>query len=108
MREVLGKMTELNASDIFLVAGRPISYKMEQKIYTYGTEKLTPEILEQYIGEIYEMAGEKKKEKLLRTGDDDFSFAVTGLARFRVSTFKQRGSLAAVIRIIAFQLPDAR
>lgn len=108
MRKVLEKMTELNVSDIFLVAGRPISYKMEQKIYTYGTEKLTPEILEQYIGEIYEMAGEKKKEKLLRTGDDDFSFAVTGLARFRVSTFKQRGSLAAVIRIIAFQLPDAR
>lgn len=108
MKEILMKMTELDASDIFLVAGRPISYKSEQKICTFGTEKLTPAILEQYIGEIYEMAGSPQdKNKLLRTGDDDFSFAIKGLARFRVSTFKQRGSLAAVIRLIAFRLPNA-
>ncbi len=107
MREVLEEMTKRGASDIFLVAGRPISYKSEQKICTYGTDRLTPGILKQYIDEIYEMAGCQNERKLLETGDDDFSFAVTGLARFRVSTFKQRGSLAAVIRIIAFHLPDA-
>lgn len=107
MREVLEEMTKRGASDIFLVAGRPISYKSEQKIHTYGTDRMTPAILREYIDEIYEMAGSKKEEKLLETGDDDFSFAVAGLARFRVSTFKQRGSLAAVIRIIAFQLPNA-
>ena len=45
-------------------------------------------------------------ERLLETGDDDFSFSLPGLSRFRVSTYKQRGSLAAVIRVIAFQLPD--
>lgn len=107
MREILAKMTELEASDIFLVAGRPISYKSEQKIKTFGEEKLTSLMLEQYIEEIYAMADSQDKNKLLRTGDDDFSFAIKGLARFRVSTFKQRGSLAAVIRIIAFRLPNA-
>lgn len=39
-------------------------------------------------------------------GDDDFSFSVVGLSRFRVSTYKQRGSLAAVIRVVYFDLPD--
>lgn len=107
MKEILKNMTEQKVSDIFLIAGRPISYKAERKIRVFGTEKLTPELLEQYIGEIYELAGNQKKEKLLRTGDDDFSFAIPGLARFRVSTFKQRGSLAAVIRVIAFTLPDS-
>jgi twitching motility protein PilT len=39
-------------------------------------------------------------------GDDDFSFSLPGVARFRVSAYKQRGTLAAVIRVVAFELPD--
>ena len=38
--------------------------------------------------------------------DDDFSFAVRGMGRFRVNVFRQRGSMAAVIRLIQFGLPD--
>lgn len=38
--------------------------------------------------------------------DDDFSFSVPGLARFRVNTYRQRGSAAAVIRIVSFDIPD--
>ena len=45
-------------------------------------------------------------ERLLTEGDDDFSFAIPTLSRFRVSAYKQRGSLAAVIRVIALELPD--
>lgn len=41
-----------------------------------------------------------------KTGDDDFSFAIPGVSRFRVSTFKQRGSYSAVIRVISFTLPQ--
>lgn len=39
-------------------------------------------------------------------GDDDFSFSVAGLARFRVNAYRQRGSLAAVVRVVAFGIPD--
>ena len=39
-------------------------------------------------------------------GDDDFAFAIQGVSRFRVSAYKQRGALSAVIRVITFQLPD--
>ena len=58
------------------------------------------------IREIYEKALDRDIDQLLKTGDDDFSFAIPGLSRFRVSAYKQRGSLAAVIRVIAFRLPD--
>lgn len=47
-----------------------------------------------------------KGNRLFQSGDDDFSFAVSGLSRYRVSAYIQRGSLAAVIRIITFELPD--
>ncbi|MEG2429954.1 MAG: ATPase, T2SS/T4P/T4SS family, partial [Oscillospiraceae bacterium] len=39
-------------------------------------------------------------------GDDDFSFSISGLGRFRCNAYKQRGSLACVIRIVAIDLPD--
>ena len=38
--------------------------------------------------------------------DDDFSLSVPGLARFRVNVFQQRGSMAAVIRVVKFGIPD--
>lgn len=40
-------------------------------------------------------------------GNDDFSFAVPGVSRFRANIFRQRGSLAGVIRVVRFELPDA-
>jgi twitching motility protein PilT len=36
----------------------------------------------------------------------DFSFALSGTGRFRVNTFRQRGSLALVIRVIPQRIPD--
>ena len=52
------------------------------------------------------MAGNRELAIVSDGGDDDFSFAVPGLSRFRVSAYKQRGALSAVIRIITFDLPD--
>lgn len=54
---------------------------------------------------------EQANPRLLRVpcpdGDgDDFSFALKGISRFRISAYKQRGSLAAVIRVITFELPN--
>lgn len=67
-------------------------------------EKMMPQDTEKIIREIYEKALDRDIDQLLKTGDDDFSFAIPGLSRFRVSAYKQRGSLAAVIRVIAFRL----
>lgn len=58
------------------------------------------------ILEIYELASQRDPKRLLEKGDDDFSFSLVGVSRFRVSTYKQRGSLAAVIRVVKFDLPD--
>ena len=67
-----------------------------------------PDDTRSIIEQIYQMAGNRNMYTLEETGDDDFSFAVSGLSRFRVSAYKQRGTLSAVIRIISFVLPDYR
>lgn len=106
IREILEQVTKENASDIYIIAGRPLTYKVHGKMRTFGEEKLSPEVCQQYLLEIYSMAEERDFSTFEATGDDDFSFAIKGVSRFRVSTYKQRGSHAAVIRVIAFSLPQ--
>ena len=64
-----------------------------------------PDQTEEILRCIYQMA-HRDIDHLHSSGDDDFSFSIPGLSRFRINAYKQRGSLAAVIRVIAFQLPD--
>lgn len=97
---------EANASDIFIVAGLPASMRVSSNIAKESEDRLLPEDTQHIIEQIYELAGKRSMDKLLETGDDDFSFAIPGLSRFRVSAYKQRGALSAVIRVITFSLPD--
>ena len=90
---------------IFIIAGRPLSIKTDGRLSTYG-DRLMPEQTSEILEAIYQMANNRDISRLHNTGDDDFSFSIPGLSRFRINAYKQRGSLAAVIRVIAFQLPD--
>ena len=95
-----------NASDIFIVAGRPISYMADGGMIAVG-EKLSPHDTETMIRDIYILA-KRNIQPFLDVHDDDFSFSIADLGRFRVNAFMQRGSMAAVLRIVAFDLPDAK
>jgi twitching motility protein PilT len=107
LEELLKKAVGERAADVFVVTGASVSCKLNRDILPMDEETLRPETAETLIREIYALA-RRSMEKLLASGDDDFSFALPGLARFRVSTYKQRGSLAAVIRVISFGIPDYR
>ncbi len=93
------------ASDLFIVAGRPLTCKCGGTLAALGEERAMPEATRALVENIYRLAG-RSMARLEDSGDDDFSFAVPGLARYRVSTYRQRGSLAAVVRVIRFDLPD--
>ena len=103
--DYLSYATENHASDIFIIAGRPLSVKIDGKMSIFG-ERLMPDDTDRLIHQIYSMAGNRTIDPFLQTGDDDFSFSIPGLSRFRVNAYRQRGSLAAVIRVIAFDLPN--
>ena len=104
--ELLTQAVEQNAADIFLVPGMPFSYKIGGRIICQGEEKIMPDQMNQMITRIYEIAKNRSMERVLSHGDDDFSFAIPGVSRFRANVFRQRGSLAAVIRVVRFELPD--
>lgn len=104
--QILKDAVENKASDIFVVAGLPVSYKISGHITRMGGDKLFPAQTEEFVRGIYHLANDRSMNILTSEGDDDFSFAIHGISRFRVSAYKQRGSLAAVIRVVTFELPD--
>lgn len=105
LMEYLKRAVADQASDLFLVAGGPVSVKLDGRIQPIGTERLLPPNTKQLISEIYGMAN-RSMDTYVERGDDDFSFAVPGLARFRVNAYRQRSSMAAVVRVVSFDIPD--
>lgn len=102
--KILEEVTHQGASDIFVIAGRPLTFKKKGSMCTLNETCMEPKDTFEFVTRIFALA-ERDIYRFERTGDDDFSFSIQGVSRFRVSTFKQRGSYAAVIRIIAFTLP---
>jgi twitching motility protein PilT len=108
VRELLEAAVAEKASDMFVVAGLPISYRVNEVIVRKDGAKLRPDDTEELVTQIYALANHRSMKNFIETGDDDFSFAIPGLSRFRVNAYKQRGTMSVVIRIITFELPDYR
>ena len=107
MEQILRLAIEQGASDIFAVAGLPLTFKIKgNQLRLSETGVLTPQRTQAFAREIYAIAG-REPLCLGSVTDDDFSFSVSGIGRFRVNLFRQRGSLAAVVRVIRFGLPSA-
>ncbi|MCQ4796369.1 PilT/PilU family type 4a pilus ATPase [Anaerofustis stercorihominis] len=105
LNELLKRAVDDNASDVFIIAGRGLSYKVNGVIKEIDSEIVMPDVSESMIREIFDIA-DRNIDKYIETGDDDFSVTIRGLSRFRVSVYRQRGSFAAVIRIVPFGIPD--
>ena len=105
IQEILQRATQEGASDVFIVAGLPVTFKCDGRQKRMDQEMMKPDGIHRLVEMIYDLSG-RERTNLDKGLDDDFSFAVSQLGRFRVNVFRQRGSLAAVIRVIKFGLPD--
>ena len=105
IRQMLKQALDCGASDIFIVAGLPLTYKVNGRQQRVG-ERLMPGDTEAIIRGIYELSGRAAAALQHADADDDFSFAIPQMGRFRANVLHQRGTLAAVLRVIRFGLPD--
>ena len=103
--QYLVRAVEHQASDVFFVAGSAVREKVDGHIRSFDEKRLVPQDTMEILTGIYEKAN-RDMAHFLATGDDDFSFAISGVARFRVNAYRQRGSVAAVIRAVSFDIPD--
>ncbi len=105
VRETLRQAVEMGASDIFIIAGLPLTYKVDGRLRRMEA-RLMPADTAAVISDIYTLCGRSRSRIEREDMDDDFSFSIPDLGRFRANVLHQRGSLATVIRVIRFGLPE--
>ena len=105
MIQILQKAVDQKASDIFIIAGAPVSFKIGDSIKPVDSAKLTPEDTSDLAKQVYQLDA-RSIMRLYEIGDDDFSFSIKSLSRFRCNAYKQRGSFALILRVVTFELPD--
>ncbi|WP_251206269.1 type IV pilus twitching motility protein PilT [Acetatifactor aquisgranensis] len=111
LQEILEQaVRDEDVSDVFLVAGLPVTMKRNGVQTRLDMPALMPKDIGELVEQIY-TEGRRTRTRLETGEDDDFSLSMSRRdnfpgGRFRVNVFRQRGSLAAVIRVIRFELPD--
>lgn len=101
LKDLLEMTIKKNASDLHLTVGIPPIVRINGKLSKIGNEKLKSNDTEKYAKEILE----DSYEKYIKKGEIDSSFSVSGIGRFRVNIFKQRGSSAIAIRVVGLKVP---
>ena len=103
LNEILIQSVKSGASDIHLTTGRPPSYRSDGVLAPIEGERLTPQILEELLMPLMDV---RHRGELQDNGQTDFAYAIPGVGRFRVNVFKQRGTLASVMRSLPFNIPE--
>jgi twitching motility protein PilU len=102
MERVLRLMSEKNASDVYLSASSPILIKINGQLLQLSDQPLAHAQPRQLLAELLTPT---QLEELDDTGELNIGVGIAGVGSFRLSAFKQRGSIAAVFRCIPFIIP---
>jgi|SRR5664280_70744 twitching motility protein PilT len=92
-------MHDQGASDLHLIAGQQPALRIRGDIERIKYDVLTSDALKVLL---YEITSEYKIKIFEETGDVDFAYEVSGLARYRVNYFRQKNGIGAVFR----EIPD--
>ena len=103
MEELLNLMVQRGGSDLHISVGSPPKIRIDGKLVDTEYEALMPEVTKKLV---YSVLGADQVAKLEKNLEIDFSFGVTNLGRFRTNAFVQRGTVAAVLRVIPFEVYD--
>ena len=95
-------MAERQASDVFLSANMPILIKIHGQMLQLSDQVLTPTQPRQLLAEVLTPL---QLEELEDTGELNLAIALHSVGSFRLSAFKQRGTVAGVVRHIPHVIP---
>lgn len=108
LNEILCNAVDNQASDIFIVSGVGLSYKANGRLVKMDGGMLSPDDTKRLVHEIFTLGGYSFDIERMPEEERDFSVSIVGMGRFRANIYKQRGSYAAVLRYVPFELPDAK
>jgi twitching motility protein PilT len=104
--EILRDSVERRASDIILSAGAPVTFHVHGAL-----EPLDPDWIlspSETHDLVYQFLTMEQRKVFEIERELDIGYHVPDLARFRVSVYQQRGTLAAVLRLVPLEIPDTK
>ncbi len=103
LEDILKLALAKGASDIHLKVGVPPIFRIDGTLRALKeAPRLSPEMTKEIA---FSVMNDRQKERFKKNNEIDLSYAVSGLGRFRVSIFMQRGSASLVLRTIPFKIP---
>ncbi|MGD9983131.1 MAG: PilT/PilU family type 4a pilus ATPase [Porticoccaceae bacterium] len=105
LQHYLKIIVEQDGSDLYFSTGAPPSMKVQGKLTAITAEPLAPGVVQALADTL--MDAEQKAE-FERRPEMNLAISESGIGRFRVNIFKQRGQVAMVIRTIKTEIPDYR
>ena len=102
IEEILRVAAEKKSSDIHLAVESPPAFRIYGELTPVGSTNLSREDTKRLA---YSMMSEELQCRFEEYGEADFSHSISGLGRFRVNVFRQRGSMGMVLRAIPFAVP---
>lgn len=99
---ILTEMVRLGASDVHMTTGAPPMVRLSGSLRPLeGFAPLSPEPLRRAL---FAILTQKQREKFESNLELDLSYAVRGLARFRLNLYQQRESIGAAFRVIPYEI----
>ena len=102
MERLFQLMKEKNASDMFFAVNSPVHIKINGNLIPINQQKLEPDNIHALLAEI---ASPEQMAELESTNELNMGISVPSLGRFRLSAFRQRGSISAVFRFVPANIP---
>lgn len=100
IRDLLAAMAERDASDLHITAGAPPTLRVHGHLVPLDYPPLTSE---QTKALAYSLISSEQRERFEKNHELDFSYGITGLARYRINVYLQRGAVGVAIRAIPHQ-----
>jgi twitching motility protein PilT len=103
-QQLLHKATQAGARDIHLKVGQPPGARVRDSLVYFRLEVLVPEDTESIARHV--VKDPEVIRELAGLREYDTSYEAPGTGRFRVNVYRQRGSLAIVMRVVPLQVPS--
>ncbi len=103
MEELLTLLVQRGGSDLHLAAGSPPRIRVDGKLVLTEYDELSGDAVRKLV---YSILTPDQVARFEKNQELDCSFGFAGFGRFRTNVFFQRGSVAAVLRVIPFEIHD--
>ena len=103
INELLQVMVQRGASDLHLKAGSPPVIRVDGELYILDEGAVNPEDMKEYAASVM---SDKQIAVFSEQNEIDFAYGLSGVGRFRVNIFRQRGSISIAMRQVVGKIPS--